>query len=182
MRRRRSSAARPRDCGRSLEHVFWNVISEGTDMRRYQRVLVIALAAVIVAAGLSAGLVKAYAQGESALAPVTPAELLTRMVDSGSTPTAVSGDISITNNLLGTFPAEFSLGGGGPAALVQSGSGRMWVRGRQGPLGSPGNVQRHRALLRRREGHPLRFDSEHADRLLAARPGRDEGGRGGGRG
>jgi outer membrane lipoprotein-sorting protein len=97
-------------------------------MRRYQRVLVIALAAVIVAAGLSVGLVKAYAQGESALAAVTPAELLTRMVDSGSTPTAVSGDIGITNNLLGTFPAEFSLGGGGPAALVQSGSGRMWVQ------------------------------------------------------
>ena len=97
-------------------------------MRRYQRILVIVLAAVIVAAGLSAGLVKAYAQGESALAPVTPAELLTRMVDSGSTPVAVSGDIGITNNLLGTFPAEFSLGGGGPAALVQSGSGRMWLQ------------------------------------------------------
>jgi len=118
----------------TVNRVSWNtaseMVSEGMNMRRYQRILVIALAAVIVASALSFGLVKAYAQGDSALAPITPAELLTRMVDRGSTPTAVSGDISVTNQLLGAFPAELNLGGGsGPAALLQSGGGRFWMQG-----------------------------------------------------
>ena len=108
-------------------------------MRRSQRILVIALAALIVASGLSFGLVKAYAQDKPDLGPITPAELLTKVLDSGSVPTAISGDISVTNELLGSFPVEFGRGGGsGPAALLQSGGGRLWVQGEKARVDAQG--------------------------------------------
>ncbi len=98
-------------------------------MRRNQKILVIVLAALIVASGLSFGLVRAYAQDEAALTSITPAQLLTNVVQHAGDVAAVSGDVSWKNDVLGL--SLLSFGGqssGDLAALLSSGSGRIWVQ------------------------------------------------------
>ncbi len=94
--------------------------------------MVIALAALIVAAGLSFGLVKAYAQDEADLTPITPAQLLANVAQHAGDVPAVSGDVSWKNDVLGL--SLLSFGGqssGDLAALLSSGSGRIWVQAGQ---------------------------------------------------
>ena len=78
-------------------------------------------------AGLSFGLVKAYAQGQE-LPVLTPAELLAQVAGVAESDLSVSGDFTITNDLLGPLSA-LNLGGGAAwAACSQGGSGRLWVQ------------------------------------------------------
>ena len=96
-------------------------------MHRHRNILVISLLAVIVIAGLSFGLVKAYAQGQE-LPVLTPAELLAQVAGVPESDLSVSGDFTITNDLLGPLSA-LNLGGEGLGGLLQGGSGRLWIEG-----------------------------------------------------
>ena len=107
-------------------------------MHRHRNILIISLLAVIVVAGLSFGLVKAYAQGQE-LPVLTPAELLAQVAGVPESDLSVSGDFTITNDLLGPLSA-LNLGGEGLGGLLQGGSGRLWVedgKGARGRLWTP---------------------------------------------
>ena len=92
--------------------------------------VILAVIAVLVVAGVSVGLVEAWAQGEPQLPSISPAQLLANVAEHADDVAAISGDVSWKNDLLGLSMLSFGgLGGGDLSALLSSGSGRIWVQG-----------------------------------------------------
>jgi outer membrane lipoprotein-sorting protein len=91
--------------------------------------IIIAIVAVLLVTGVTVGLVETRAQGEPQLATITPAQLLANVAQHAGDATAVSGDVSWKNDMLGL--SMLSFGGqssGDLTALLSSGSGRVWVQ------------------------------------------------------
>ena len=95
-------------------------------MGRHRNILIIALVAVILVAGLSFGMVKAYAQSQDELPTMTPDRLLAEVVDAVSRDLAISGDVVLENRLLGPLGV---MGGGGGTFFAQDTEGRVWADG-----------------------------------------------------
>ncbi len=91
--------------------------------------IVIAIVALLVVAGVTVGLVEARAQGEPQLATITPAQLLANVAQHAGDVSAVSGDVSWKNDVLGLSMLSFGGQGSGDfTALLSGGSGRVWVQ------------------------------------------------------
>ncbi|HLA82057.1 MAG TPA: outer membrane lipoprotein carrier protein LolA, partial [Thermoleophilia bacterium] len=91
--------------------------------------IIIAIVAVIAVAGATVGIIEARAQGESALATVTPAQLIASVSEHAREVASISGDVNWSNDILGL--SMLSFGGRTPGdftSLLSSGSGRVWVR------------------------------------------------------
>jgi outer membrane lipoprotein-sorting protein len=76
---------------------------------------------------LGVGLAMAQEPATPDLPPLSPAELLARVAEQAPGTTAINGDFTWTNNLLGTtlpIPEDAE----GLGAFLQSGSGRMWLQ------------------------------------------------------
>ena len=99
-------------------------------MRRH-RTLAITLAVVVLAAALVVGVVRAGAQGTPNLPSISVQQLLQNVATKAHETSAVNGEFSWTNDLLGNG-SLLSLGGGQPGAsltsLLQGGSGRVWLQ------------------------------------------------------
>lgn len=98
-------------------------------MRRRSIVIVIALVVLLAAVGATVGVVGAKAQGEPRLATITPAQLLANVQQHVGDISSVNGEVSWKNDVLGL--SMLSFGGqssGDLAALLSSGSGRLWVQ------------------------------------------------------
>ena len=91
--------------------------------------IIIAIVALLAVTGVTVGLVATRAQGEPQLATITPAQLLANMAQHAGDITAVSGDVSWKNDVLGLSMLSFGgQGSGDLTALLSSGSGRVWVQ------------------------------------------------------
>jgi outer membrane lipoprotein-sorting protein len=91
--------------------------------------IIIAIAALLVVTGVTVGLVEARAQGEPQLVTITPAQLLANVAQHAGDVSAVSGDVSWENDVLGL--SMLSFGGqssGDLTALLSNGSGRVWLQ------------------------------------------------------
>lgn len=112
-------------------------------MRR-RTIVIIAVAVVAVVASLAIGLVQLRAQGAADLPAMTPAQLLTSVVQNAPSTAAVSGKVAWTNDLTGL--ELLSLAGQaspGLSSLLQGGSGQVWVekdRARLEVVGQAGNT------------------------------------------
>ena len=101
-------------------------------MRR--RTLAIIIAAVVVVAVLVVGVVRAGAQGTPNLPSITVGQLLQNVATKAHDTTALSGEFSWSNDLLGagSLVSLGGSGGGGPSASLASvlngGSGRVWLQ------------------------------------------------------
>ena len=96
---------------------------------RKRSIIIIAIAALLVAAGVSVGVWQGRAQGEPSLTAVTPAQLLTNVEQHAKDVASVSGAVSWKNDLL-SLSMLSSFGGqtaGDFTALLTAGSGRVWV-------------------------------------------------------
>ncbi len=93
-------------------------------MGRHRNVFVITIVAVILAAGLSFGLVKAYAQSQDGLPTTTPDRLLAEVTQALSRDLTLSGDITIENHLFGPLGA---MGGADNVLFAQETQVRLWV-------------------------------------------------------
>jgi outer membrane lipoprotein-sorting protein len=92
--------------------------------------IIIAIVALLVVTGVTVGLVEARAQGEPHLATITPAQLLANMAQRAGDVSALSGDVSWKNDVLGLSMLSFGGQGSGDfTALLSSGSGRVWIQG-----------------------------------------------------
>jgi outer membrane lipoprotein-sorting protein len=92
--------------------------------------IIIAIVAVFVVTGVTVGLVEARAQGEPHLATITPTQLLANVAQHAGDVSAVSGDVSWKNDVLGLSMLSFGgQGSGDLMALLSSGSGRAWIQG-----------------------------------------------------
>ena len=92
--------------------------------------IIIAIVAILAVTGAAVGIVESRAQGEPSLATITPAQLLANVAQHAGDVTAVSGDVSWKNDVLGLSMLSFGSGGSGDlTALLSSGSGRVWVQG-----------------------------------------------------
>jgi hypothetical protein len=110
--------------------------------------------ALLVVTGVTVGLVEARAQGEPHLAAITPAQLLANVAQHAGEVSAVSGDVTWKNDVLGLSMLSFGGQGSGDfTALLSGGTGRVWI-GRQGPVRDPGRGRRHhcRGRLHERMG------------------------------
>jgi outer membrane lipoprotein-sorting protein len=76
---------------------------------------------------LGVGLAMAQEPATPDLPPLSPAELLARVAEQAPGTTAINGDFTWTNNLLGTT-LPIPEGAEGLGAFLQSGSGRMWLQ------------------------------------------------------
>ena len=98
-------------------------------MRR--RTLAIVIAAAAVAAILIVGVVTAGAQSPSSLPTIGVQTLLQNVASNAAKTTAVNGDFSWSNGLLGST-SLLSLGGSqtptGLSSLLLGGSGRLWLQ------------------------------------------------------
>ncbi|MFH0917152.1 MAG: outer membrane lipoprotein carrier protein LolA [bacterium] len=91
--------------------------------------IIIAIVALLAVTGVTVGLVATRAQGEPQLATITPAQLLANVAQHAGDITAVSGDVSWKNDVLGLSMLSFGgQGSGDLTALLSSGSGRVWVQ------------------------------------------------------
>ena len=92
--------------------------------------IIIAIVALLVVTGVTVGLVEARAQGEPHLAAITSAQLLANVAQHAGDVSAVSGDVTWKNDVLGLSMLSFGgQGSGGFTALLSGGSGRIWVQG-----------------------------------------------------
>ncbi len=92
--------------------------------------IIIAIVAILVVTGAAVGIVEARAQGEPSLATITPAQLLADVAQHAGDVTAVSGDLSWKNDVLGLSMLSFgSQKSGDLTSLLSSGSGRVWIQG-----------------------------------------------------
>jgi outer membrane lipoprotein-sorting protein len=95
---------------------------------------IIALVAVIAAAGAAAGIVATRAQGSTNLPQMSAAQLLAKVevANQSHSTTAVSGNFSWSNNLLGSGLAGlFGSQASAPTnitSLLMGGSGRLWIQ------------------------------------------------------
>ena len=108
-------------------------------MRR--RTLAIVIAAAAVAAILIVGVVTAGAQSPSSLPTIGVQTLLQNVASNAAKTTAVNGDFSWSNGLLGST-SLLSLGGSqtptGLSSLLLGGSGRLWLQNGKMRLESQG--------------------------------------------
>ncbi len=98
-------------------------------MRR--KTLTILAAAAVLVAVLIVGVVTAAAKGPSTLRPIGVAQLLGNVATKAHGTTAVSGDVTWSNDLLGSASSLLSLGNATPtglSSLLAGGSGRVWVQ------------------------------------------------------
>lgn len=92
--------------------------------------IIIAIVALLVVTGVTVGLVEARAQGEPHLAAITPVQLLANVAQHAGDVSAVSGDVSWKNDVLGLSMLSFGGQGSGDfTALLSGGSGRVWIQG-----------------------------------------------------
>lgn len=97
-------------------------------MRRRSLIL-IAIVAVLVVAGAAGGAFAAVAQGGSSLPTLTPSQVITRVAEQAPQTSAISGDITWKNNLLGLSMLSFGgQGAGDLTSLLTSGEGRVWAQ------------------------------------------------------
>ncbi len=112
-------------------------------MQRKRNIILVAFLAVLVVAGLSFGLVRTYAQAQEELPSITPTALLEKVAGIPASNLSVSGDFTVTNDLLGPLSA-LSMGGsmgGGSSSLLQGGSGRLWIQDEQARIDIFGSVE-----------------------------------------
>ncbi|MCL5735033.1 MAG: hypothetical protein M1274_05500 [Actinobacteria bacterium] len=91
--------------------------------------IIIAIVAVLVVAGAAVGIVEARAQGEPALAAITPAQLIANVAEHANDVSSISGEVSWKNDILGL--SMLSFGGRVPgdlSSLLMNGSGRLWAQ------------------------------------------------------
>jgi len=95
------------------------------------RTLAIVITVAVLAALLVLGVVRAGAQGTPNLPSIGAQQLLQNVAIKAHDTTAINGEFSWTNDLLGSG-SLLSLGGGQPStsltSLLQGGSGRVWLQ------------------------------------------------------